>query len=553
MNRFTSCVRLAFMALTLTTATSSQLVPPDATVANATSSFAGGFKQHFGFTVDSGADWDGDGLEDLVAGGVTPNLVGQAEVRVIYHVGTTPLEFKVTGITSKVWGVPAALVRDLNGHGKADLVIGVPEWTHTPGDPDQADIGQFVVFYGENWSDVPGTQTIRGGDVVIKGLYPHRRVGFSVSDAGDVDGDGFHDLLVGAPGCDPLDLPMGSCSLAPLTYKGRTYLFLGGPNGMAALDPYQGLQPPAGPALGASGLPMATGPATPGFTMLNPDAIAVMLEGQSGRDHFGFDVESVGDLNGDGKSEFAVGAIQAYRSCCLTFTALTDASSNELPGYVDVFKHGLTAPIAHITPDLSQTPDMVAAVFGASISTVGDLNIDLVPELVIGAPGTYKTVGGMRAFTHGAVFGYSGAGVFLGAPGAHMFSSLNLFEPNAQGLKELGPDAGFGLSVAGSLVSFAGPVLPDLPDLAVGAWNTYDVDGAVFVLTPDFASGEVVVQKRIAGDPNHHTRFGTATVLGRIYSSTIPAIISGAWGQALPGSVNEEGFVHVFNYGLVFP
>lgn len=553
MRRSTRLVCGLLHALVGASVTAQQLVPPDASVANATDSFVGGPSQHFGFTVASGADWNGDGLEDLVSGGVTNTLVDSAEVRVIYDVGAaTPLEFKVTGITSKVWGVPAALVRDLDGRGKADLVIGVPEWTHTPGDPAQADIGQFVVFFGENWSSTPGTQTIRGADVVVKGVYPHRRVGFSVADAGDVDGDGHHDLVIGAPGCDPLDSPTGSCSLAPLTYEGRAYLFFGGPNGMVALDPYVGLTPPAGPSLGPAGLAMATGPTTPGFTLLDPDPIAVVLEGENGRDHFGFDVESLGDLNGDGKAEFGVGAIQAHRSVGLTFTALTDGVS-ELRGYVDVFRHGLTAPITRITPDTSLTPDRFATVFGASISTVGDLTGDAVSEVLVGAPGTYKVVNSVREAARGAVFGYSGANVYFGAPGAHIVSSLDLLDPTAQGQMELGPNAGFGLSVAGSLVSFAGTEVPPVPDLIVGAWNHYSVDGAVFVLTPSVALGKTIVLKRIAGNPNHHSRFGTATALGRVYSSSVPAIISGAWGQALPGSTLEEGFTHVFDFAAVFP
>src|SRR5204863_318808 len=84
------------------------------------------------------------------------------------------------------------------------------------------------------------------------------RYGFSVASAGDVNGDGFADLVVGAPGVS--------------TNTGRAYVYLGGAGGLAT---------------------------TPATTLTAPDG--------AGGD-FGISVASAGDVNGDGYADLVVGA-----------------------------------------------------------------------------------------------------------------------------------------------------------------------------------------------------------------------------------------------------
>ncbi len=127
-------------------------------------------------------------------------------------------------------------------------------------------------------------------------------------------------------------------------------------------------------------------------------------------------------MNGDGKSEFAVGAIQGHRDRAIGFTAFKNSQSHsDLQGYVDVFRDGSHDNIARITPDTSgQSPAKVATLFGSSISTIGDLNSDGVQEVLVGAPGTYEIVGGVPDNERGAVFIYSGASTFVNSANPHI-------------------------------------------------------------------------------------------------------------------------------------
>jgi hypothetical protein len=190
-------------------------------------------------------DVNGDGFADLAVGAhAYSSFTGRVYVYVggPSGLGMSPA-FTLTGRgPDGSFGASVASAGDVNGDGFADLVVGAPHQT--------AD-GQVYVFLGG------------GAGLAASPLPPlvgSTSFGGAVAAAGDIDGDGYGDLIVGAP---------SSVSI------GRAHVYPGGPNG-------PGVRP------------------------------AHVVDGPDGVDSgFGGAVASAGDVDGDGMAEFVVGAYRA--------------------------------------------------------------------------------------------------------------------------------------------------------------------------------------------------------------------------------------------------
>jgi Ca2+-binding RTX toxin-like protein len=385
-----------------------------------------------GFSVSSAADVNGDGIDDLIVGARYGNGGGNraGEAYVIYGVaGTSRGTLDLTALTAAQgfiiqgdapfdeagWSVSSA--GDVNGDGIEDVIVGAPL-----GSDGGDNAGEAYVIYGVTGTtrgtvDLTGLAARPAEGFIIQGDAPFDTAGFSVSSAGDVNGDGLDDLIVGAP-------------------SGRD-----GGNGAGEAYVIYGV---AGTSRGTLDLTALT--AAQGF----------IIQGDAPFDEAGRSVSSAGDVNGDGLDDLIVGAPggddgdngagEAYVIYGVAGTAR---------GTVDLT--GLAAADGFIIRG-----DAAGDRAGRSVSSAGDVNGDGIDDLIVGA--IFGDDGGTDAGEAYVIFGVAGT-----ARGTVDLAALN----PTQGFIIQGDAAA---DEAGWSVSAAGDVNGDgIDDLIVGA--RYGDDG----------------------------------------------------------------------------
>ena len=292
----------------------------------------------FGWSALAAGDLDGDGYGDLAVGAPLAGTGGSVRIYrgraaglrpdVYWDIDWTPADDQ--------FGYHVGTAGDVNGDGYSDLIVSANRATNG--------LGMVLVYHGSPGG--PGT----AWDWNRQGTQAEGEFGSVSATAGDVNGDGYSDIVIGAPwetnGAE--------------TSEGRAYLYLGGAAGLAASSAWS-------------------------------------AEGNNAGAEYGYSVASAGDVNGDGFGDVIVGAV-----------LFDDGETNEGKAFV---YHGSATGLS-ATANWTAVSNQPEARMGYSVSSAGDVNGDGYGDVIIGARGYSDTESdeGHAFVWHGSATGLGGNG-----------------------------------------------------------------------------------------------------------------------------------------------
>ena len=297
-----------------------------------------------GFSVSGRADFNGDGFDDLIIGDRGANA-GAGATYVVFgkasgfaaNVDLPSLDgsngFRLNGVDFFGQAGSSVASADMNGDGYADLIVGEFDFFGT---------GDTYVLFGKatGFAASVSVSSLDGTNGFKFSAPKDTAAGSSVASAGDVNGDGFEDIIIGARDTN-----------ANGTFSGASYVVFGKASGF---------------------------PATFDLAILN-GGNGFRLTGAAAQDKSGYSVSSAGDINGDGYDDLIVGAPKAD---------LYDSDSGA--SYVVFGKaSGFASSIDLSTLNGGAGFKLIGAGdgdrSGNSVSKAGDVNGDGYDDLIIGA------------------------------------------------------------------------------------------------------------------------------------------------------------------------
>ncbi|MFZ0548704.1 MAG: integrin alpha [Candidatus Promineifilaceae bacterium] len=272
------------------------------------------------------------------------------------------------------FGYSVGTAGDVNNDGYSDIIVGAPYY-----DNGQVDEGQAFVYYGS----AAGLSTTP--DWTADSDRANAEFGYSVSTAGDVNHDGYSDVIIGAPEYQ-----------IDIMNDGQAFVFHGSPTGLsltADWEPVRSLPDSSfGGSVSTAGDVNHDGysdviVAANGFSTNPPINEQVFVyfgsssglstvanwtvESDEGYQDFGRKVGTAGDVNGDGYSDIII-------------TAPDYENGQQQEGAAFVYHGSATGPSS--TPDWTAEGDQTVIYFGESAGTAGDVNGDTYSDVIVGAP-----------------------------------------------------------------------------------------------------------------------------------------------------------------------
>lgn len=399
----------------------------------------------YGSWVDWSGDYDGDGEPDLAVGSWGFEGPSPTAVEVIFSAGGV---VRLPGFQlGDGFGVYAGSVGDVDGDGRDDLAVGAPYGMGNA----RIRSGVLYVYSGVDLSG-PAPAPLFS----ISGAVEGDRLGWSACAIGDIDGDGFGDIAVGAPYGDYLagevhlvgggPAPrwrrtlqndaifkgqLGSCvaSVGDLDGDGQVDLAVGVPLKRI----WQGGDPRLPEVWVYLGKDLGSDSSSPSYRLFGADWNRL----------FGWSIVGVGDVNGDGFDDLAVGAPRKRASPPFV-TPDGPQTQGVDPGKVWVYGGGTQPETEAFWILTGENPDDT---FGNAIGGTGDVDGDGFADLVVGAPehdGAGSNSGAVYFFRGGAVPDTTADLVHRsGQPGARLGYSLSV--------RRSGQEAGSRRLVAGAI------------------------------------------------------------------------------------------------------
>ncbi|MBM75932.1 MAG: hypothetical protein CMK59_11075 [Proteobacteria bacterium] len=319
--------------------TGEELLQGTASLETATWSFHGEAEIDLaGSFVASAGNIDDDSYDDILIGAENHDSLGINKAGKVYlfrgatlnsglgsNISLENADFMFMGTDAEDKVNRAAVAGDVDGDGLDDVLISSAE-----SDAGTLDAGAIYLISGSNITS--GSMLLSDADAIYTGTQVGDLAGFALTGGGDLDGDGFDDILVGAYSSD-----------------------LSGPN--------------RGTVYVITDAAMQT-------TSVDLSTVSTMLVGEADGDWAGYSIASMGDIDGDLIPEILIGAPQN-----------DDAYNNAGKAYV-VYGASLSPGIHSLSSaDLSYTGDATNNYVGFSVGMAGDINLDGTKDILLGGYG----------------------------------------------------------------------------------------------------------------------------------------------------------------------